>query len=596
MNLNKEILLTYNSFKKKINEQYKKKNLEKTMKLSYELWMFMNRFRNCDLKFYYDEKLTKCLTTLNKKKFVKKEEFKEKTFYRIAYIISNFSNTGGASIPHRFMLEETKKKSKFEQYVLVSNLSNKDLDQKSEPYRYLKNNFDLKKFTFISKTKSWLEKANYIENWIHSNKIDFVIVDPCPASIYAIASKPAIFHAIMSQDCYTYTIGPGAGDFTFLVTYDQIFKYDLKNKINENNFNVVMLPLHSKDYIQKSKPLNLNKFNIPKDAVISATSNMWKVCFGDNEVLLELIANLARKYPNYHHIFLGTERCLDNLTFFLNKNKDIEKQIHFIGAVNNIYSLLKKIDFWINSFPTSGGSNIEAALVGIPSIDLTNNRNLNLHSVEFMNSRECSVTNRTQFFKLADKLINNKAYRVNLGKYLKTKISREFDKYDIIDNSIHQFFEEKYLNLIKKKKQEQGLELENTLKFEKFMSVYSSFGTDNWTNKKKVLILQEYIKKYPLKPYSYIKLSEIIIQKKDKKLLVFLEENLHPSLYKDPRILASLSLCHYLFNSTELAHNFSRQLKKLKSKYFNKADLIADKILNNKIDKKKITFKNFYDY
>ena len=119
----------------------------------------------------------------------------------------------------------------------------------------------------------------------------------------------------MSQDCYTYTIGPGAGDFTFLVTYDQIFKYDLKNKINENNFNVVMLPLHSKDYIQKSKPLNLNKFNIPKDAVISATSNMWKVCFGDNEVLLELIANLARKYPNYHHIFVGTERCLDNLTF-----------------------------------------------------------------------------------------------------------------------------------------------------------------------------------------------------------------------------------------------------------------------------------------
>ena len=142
----------------------------------------------------------------------------------------------------------------------------------------------------------------------------------------------------------------------------------------------------------------------------------------------------------------------------MNKNKDIEKQIHFIGAVNNIYSLLKKIDFWINSFPTSGGSNIEAALVGIPSIDLTNNRNLNLHSVEFMNSRECSVTNRAQFFKLADKLINNKAYRVNLGKYLKTKISREFDKYDIIDNSIHQFFEEKYLNLIEKKKQEQGLE------------------------------------------------------------------------------------------------------------------------------------------
>ena len=45
------------------------------MKLSYELWMFMNRFRNCDLKFYYDEKLTKSLT-INKKKFVKKKNLK----------------------------------------------------------------------------------------------------------------------------------------------------------------------------------------------------------------------------------------------------------------------------------------------------------------------------------------------------------------------------------------------------------------------------------------------------------------------------------------------------------------------------------------
>ena len=123
MNLDKEISNTYEKLKKKIFLEFKKDNAEKTMQLCYELWMFMNRFRNCDLQFYYDEDITNYLTLLNKKKYPKKPIFKNKKKYRIAYIMTHFVNTGGASIPHRFMLEKNKNNPEFDQYILVSNLS-----------------------------------------------------------------------------------------------------------------------------------------------------------------------------------------------------------------------------------------------------------------------------------------------------------------------------------------------------------------------------------------------------------------------------------------------------------------------------------------
>ena len=87
---------------------------------------------------------------------------------------------------------------------------------------------------------------------------------------------------------------------------------------------------------------------------------------------MEGIGALIRKYPNYHHIFIGTPRCLDNLESFLIKNPDLKNNIHYLGPVKNIYrSFEKTLDFWVNSFPTSGGSNIEMAKMGKPSIDIS---------------------------------------------------------------------------------------------------------------------------------------------------------------------------------------------------------------------------------
>ena len=117
------------------------------------------------------------------------------------------------------------------------------------------------------------------------------------------------------------------------------------------------------------------------------------------------------------------------------------------GKIIDDLSILKNIDFFINSFPTSGGSNIEAAYVGKPSIELIHNRNLTLHPTEFLSSRECIVTNKLDFKKLAHKLINNHSYRKNLGKYLKNRVTREYDKTTIIKECILDTFLE---NIIKK--------------------------------------------------------------------------------------------------------------------------------------------------
>ena len=106
----------------------------------------------------------------------------------------------------------------------------------------------------------------------------------------------------------------------------------------------------------------------------------------------------------------------------------------------NIYSFLKTIDFWVNSFPTSGGSDIECALVGKPTIELLANRNLNLHGAEFLRSRECDVTSFDEFVALGTRFITDADYRDDLGAFLKQKITREFDKNDIIRDKIYQSF------------------------------------------------------------------------------------------------------------------------------------------------------------
>ena len=177
---------------------------------------------------------------------------------------------------------------------------------------------------------------------------------------------------------------------------------------------------------------------------------MWKTCFGDGEVLLEGIAKLIRLHPDYHHIFAGTARCLDNIEFFLNKNKDIKNNIHYLGPVRNIFRLLKTVDFWINSFPTSGGSDIESAIVGKPTIELLANRNLNLHGAEFLRSRECDTISLEEFVSLGTRFITDQEYRYDLGLYLKQKIKREFDKETIISEKIYKTFVNAYNKKLKK--------------------------------------------------------------------------------------------------------------------------------------------------
>lgn len=598
--IEKNIMREYQILKKEILSVSNNNNSEATMEKVFELWMFMNRFRNCDLGFYYDQDLHEAIQKLNKKKHNLSKNLKKKKKFKIGYIISNFSGTGGASIPHRFMLENIDQElADFEQFVLVSNLSSKPFDKNASQYKYLMEQFNLSDFVYLSPNLKWIQKAEYIEKWVLKNKIDFLVVDPCPASLYAIASKPALIQVIMSQDCYTFTIGPGAGDYTFLVTNDQIFKYKLEEKNYENNFKVVMLPLHSKEYVEKAKPLNLKKFNIPQNAVVSATSNLWKASFGDTEVFFDMLGGIARSNPHYHHIFVGTERSLDNLTFFLNKNKDLENQFHFIGSVDNIYGLLKSIDFWINSFPTSGGSDIEAALVGVPSIEIINNRNLNLHGVEFLLSRECIVVNNYEFKKLANKLINNKSYRNDLGNFLKFKIQREFDKSRIIREDILDFFKDKFNSMLNHSSEKINLNTINTREYEKNIALYNSIGQKKWNFDKKIKFLNDCITKFPEKSFGWIKIFELCIERNDSNLFDVVKNKITKNLKKDPRILTMIMLGYEKFNQIRQAIKTAKNIIEMNSKFSKIPEKLAEDLIKRNNYPKQIfnnNFPYFYDY
>ncbi len=508
---------------------------ENCMKEAFDLWMFMNRFRNCDLKKYFDEEIHQAIMSLNKKKHIHKI-YKKKN-YNLAYIITNIVDTGSASVPHRFMLKNSlAKKFNIKQHVLVTNLRNRNDEKETEGYNYLVNEIKPNNFNHLESNLTWLNKGNLIESWIKKNKIDFVLASPCPATIYAMAGNPAPIQGILSQDCYCFTLGPGAFDLTFYVTNDQVFKYKYDNFEKYNRTKLLYLPLHDKKYVDQAKPLSLVSLNIKKGSIVSASSNMWKSFFGDDINFLNLLKELILENKNYHHIFVGTIRGYDTLKVFLNKNPKLKNNIHFIGEVKNIYKLLKSIDFWVNSFPTSGGTDIEAAFVSKPTIEFIHNRNLTLHPTEFLASNECIVHNFNEMKCLIKRFIEDKKYRIDLGKYLCSRVSREYNKERIIIDRIYGSFIELFNNKHKIKKELNFRESFNSsITYEKFISFYN-YEIITKVHKIKIDFLMQLINKYPNKPFAWIKIMELSLQKFDYVLFSDLLKKMPEELVNDNRI------------------------------------------------------------
>ena len=131
-------------------------------------------------------------------------------------------------------------------------------------YDYLKNKIKPEKISFLSKNLSHKERAQEVESWLISNEIDFVVAQICPSTLYALSSNCVPVIANLSQDCYTFTLGPGFGDISYLVTLDQIFKYKFKKTSHKHYSKIIMLPLHSDDqlnYTDKMDLTDLNNFN-----------------------------------------------------------------------------------------------------------------------------------------------------------------------------------------------------------------------------------------------------------------------------------------------------------------------------------------------
>ena len=308
-----------------------------------------------------------------------------------------------------------------------------------------------------------------------------------------------------------------------------------------------MLPLHSTDQLDKAEKIDLREYNIPSGSIVSASSNMWKSFFGDNEDLMIGIKKLIKENPSYHHIFIGTSRCIDNLENYLIKNPEIRDNIHFIGPVKNIYRILKSIDFWVNSFPTSGGTNLEMAKLGKPSIDIAINRNLDLHPAEFLCVKETTVISLEEFVELGKLLITNKDYRNDLGKYLKTIVEREFDKERLVSERIYKELVMLYQKRLNKDLKMPSLNLKSTLDYEKRISLYNSYGIKNWNEEKKESWLKQCTVSYPKKSFAWIKLLEnaIINEKQDKFKLI--EAELAKNNIFDYRINSYLSIGNFVF-------------------------------------------------
>lgn len=553
-----EIMSSYDLLKKEINDVAASGDKNRTMQLVAELWIMMNRFRNCDLQFYFDEDLTTTVQSLNGKAKYAHSYDSGKANFRICYIF-NPSDTGGASIPHRFMLDDafTREGVHFQHFVLIPNPFNREYRiEDSEQLQYLHKKKKISGMEVISAGLTWEERGERIEQWLRENQIDFVLYDPDPSVLYALASNPCAVTGVLNQDCYTYSLGQGSGDLTFLVTEDQFFKYKFRDPAYYDKLKIVMLPLHPGDVAETAEPIDLSEFGVldSPEVTVSATTNMWKCNFGDSEFFLESLAELLRNNSGHHHLFAGTPRSLDQVDVFLQRNPDLKGRIHYIGVVKNIYRLLKRLDFFINSFPTSGGSDLEMALLGKPTIEFTWNRNLTLHPVEFLRSRESVVTSKDDFLKLGTRFIRDPEYRHDLGKHLKEMISREFDQKRILPEKIYDAFLEEYWKKAQNTKEKSAVEIMSLdLEYEKCIGLYNSYGVTHWNREKKLEWLSQGIELAPEKPFAWIKRLELCLEDSNQEEFNNIISEMPERLHSDYRVLALMMLCQEALGQLDTA-------------------------------------------
>ena len=197
---------------------------------------------------------------------------------------------------------------------------------------------------------------------------------------------------------------------------------------------------------------------------------------------------------------------------------------------------MKTIDFWINSFPTSGGTDIEAAYVSKPSIEMIFNRNLTLHPTEFLCSNECIVHNHLELKKLIVKFIKDRSYRRKLGKYLSHKVKREYNKERLISEKVYGSFIDE-LNEKKNKNNKINLneKFNDSIEYEKHIALYNTI-INKKSYSERIKFLKKTVECFPNKIFAWIKILEISILKKDKSLFNFMLKEIPLKTIKDIRI------------------------------------------------------------
>jgi hypothetical protein len=542
--LRKVIFEIYRQKKTEIIRLGREGQVNECLESIHDLASFSNRFRNCDLQFYFDDEIHQIISRLNPDQSKASDSVELPERIRVAFLVSGFNDLGGASVPHRFMLPNYSARGHhFENYILASNAGGVG-SKATHSEQYLREVIQPKEVVNVSGNLDYLERGKFIENWLRDRDIHFVVANGDPSILYALASRPAPFQAVLNQDCYTFALGQCAPfvDVSFLVTLDQVFNYAPMVSDAEERLRVVMLPLHEAGVAEETEPLPREALGVPEDAVVSASSNMWKCFFGDTETFLEGIAGLLREHQNYYHLFIGTPRCEESLNAFLNRNPDLQGRLRYVGSFPEIYRFLKSIDFWVNSFPTSGGTDIECARIGKPSIELTANRNLNLHPREFLCSHECTVTNLHDFMALGRRFITEPSYRESLGTHLQRRVAREFDKSHLAGRRIYEFC----LDEAERRQAAHpppGLRLADSLDYEKRIALYSAYGESNWDSMERLRWLEEAIEADSLRPFAWVKMLELFLQTGEPSDWGERMKNIPAALRQDARVLALLALC-----------------------------------------------------
>lgn len=190
------------------------------------------------------------------------------------------------------------------------------------------------------------------------------------------------------------------------------------------------LPLPGSLHAGAVPPVSLTRaaLGIPDDAIVTVTTTTLSKLV-NSVTYFECLDEVLERHPQTHHVLIGGGD--PQQTEFVQQQvarMRAAKRVYSMGRRENVPSLLRLADIFIDSHPIGGFTAcLEAMQAGLPVLTLSEGRDPIFSGESALELPDCIAPTRAEFVARLERLVTDATWRRELGGQLRDIYARKYD-------------------------------------------------------------------------------------------------------------------------------------------------------------------------